>query len=85
LGFIAFRDPKRTGARGFDEGIFDHGFGGFSTVKRNTKPEMTARGYNGDAFTGRGVVTQVIVHLIEDWRSFSFSLSLSLLEWCVEV
>ena len=46
----SYGGPKRSGSRGFHEGIFDYGFGGFSTVKRI--PEMTSRGMNGDAFTG---------------------------------
>ena len=46
-------DPKRSGSRGFHEGIFDEGFGGFSTLKRKRRPEMTSRGIHGDAFTGR--------------------------------
>ena len=53
-------DPKRSGAKGFHEGIFDDGFGGFSTLrKRNLRnlavkrrPEMDPRGFDGDAFTG---------------------------------
>jgi len=53
-------DPKRSGAQGFHEGIFDEGFGGFSTLrKRNLRnmavkrrPEMDPRGFDGDAFTG---------------------------------
>jgi len=53
-------DPKRSGAKGFHEGIFDDGFGGFSTFrKRNLRnlavkrrPEMDPRGFDGDAFTG---------------------------------
>jgi len=57
-------DPKRSGSRGFHEGIFDQGFGGFSTLKKRGKrtsaevnevkrrPEMTSRGIHGDAFTG---------------------------------
>jgi hypothetical protein len=54
-------DPKRSGgARGFHEGIFDQGFGGFSTLKKRAemakrRPEMTSRGIHGDAFTGRSV------------------------------
>ena len=59
-------DPKRSGSRGFHEGIFDYGFGGFSTVKKRGKrnsilvkriPEMTSKGMNGDAFTGAGLFT----------------------------
>ena len=46
----SYGGPKRSGSRGFHEGIFDYWFGGFSTVKRI--PEMTSRGMNGDAFTG---------------------------------
>ena len=61
-------DPKRSGSRGFHEGIFDQGFGGFSTLKKRGKrtsaevnevkrrPEMTSRGIHGDAFTGRCVL-----------------------------
>jgi len=53
-------DPKRSGSRGFHEGIFDEGFGGFSTLRKRGKrsdfqkrrPEMTSRGIHGDAFTG---------------------------------
>jgi len=59
-------DPKRSGKNGFHEGIFDEGFGGFSTLKKRGKrseewkakmihkrrPEMTSRGIHGDAFTG---------------------------------
>jgi len=30
-------DPKRSGSRGFHEGIFDQGFGGFSTLKKRGK------------------------------------------------
>jgi len=55
-------DPKRSGSRGFHEGIFDQGFGGFSTLKKRAtkrtlaevkrRPEMTSRGIHGDAFTG---------------------------------
>jgi len=57
-------DPKRSGSRGFHEGIFDEGFGGFSTLKKRSqspaspvtmekrRPEMTSRGIHGDAFTG---------------------------------
>lgn len=66
LGLEGSFDPKRSGSRGFHEGIFDHGFGGFSTVKKRGKrnsganfvakriPEMTSRGIgiDGDAFTG---------------------------------
>ena len=56
-------DPKRSGSRGFHEGIFDEGFGGFSTLRKRGKrsdfqkrrPEMTSRGIHGDAFTGRCV------------------------------
>ena len=60
-------DPKRSGKNGFHEGIFDEGFGGFSTLKKRGKrsemdqwrskmkrrPEMTSRGIHGDAFTGQ--------------------------------
>jgi hypothetical protein len=42
---------KRAGAKGFHEGIFDEGFGGFTTLKKR-RPEMTSRGVHGDAFTG---------------------------------
>ena len=57
---IGIFDPKRSGAKGFHEGIFDDGFGGFSTLrKRNLlnmahkrRPEMDPRGFDGDAFTG---------------------------------
>ena len=59
-------DPKRSGSRGFHEGIFDQGFGGFSTLKKRAtkrtlaevkrRPEMTSRGIHGDAFTGRCVL-----------------------------
>jgi hypothetical protein len=61
IGLDGYYDPKRSGSRGFHEGIFDYGFGGFSTVKKRGKrnsafakriPEMTSRGINGDAFTG---------------------------------
>ncbi len=65
LGLEGSFDPKRSGSRGFHEGIFDYGFGGFSTVKKRGKrnsanfvakriPEMTSRGIgiDGDAFTG---------------------------------
>lgn len=53
-------DPKRSGAKGFHEGIFDDGFGGFSTLKKRNvrnmavkrRPEMDPRGFDGDAFTG---------------------------------
>ena len=50
-------DPKRSGAKGFHEGIFDDGFGGFSTFKKRNLavkrgPEMNQRGFDGDAFTG---------------------------------
>ena len=56
-------DPKRSGSRGFHEGIFDEGFGGFSTLKKRAqdhleglkfkrRPEMTSKGIHGDAFTG---------------------------------
>jgi len=50
-------DPKRSGAKGFHEGIFDDGFGGFSTFKKRNmavkrRPEMDSRGIHGDAFTG---------------------------------
>ena len=37
--------------RGLNGDIFDQGFGSFSVTKR--RPEMSARGLNGDAFTGR--------------------------------
>ncbi len=50
---VGLFDPKRSGSRGFHEGIFDEGFGGFSTLKRKRRPEMTSRGIHGDAFTGR--------------------------------
>ena len=58
--YIGIFDPKRSGAKGFHEGIFDDGFGGFSTLrKRNLRnmahkrrPEMDPRGFDGDAFTG---------------------------------
>ena len=66
-------DPKRSGSRGFHEGIFDEGFGGFSTLRKRGKrsdfqkrrPEMTSRGIHGDAFTGRCVLASKI--------DFSFS------------
>jgi len=45
-------DPKRSGSRGFHEGIFDEGFGGFSTLKKKRRPEMGKNGMHGDAFTG---------------------------------
>ena len=60
-------DPKRSGSKGFHEGVFDQGFGGFTTMKKRGKrqsrsskllmaakrqPEMTSRGIHGDAFTG---------------------------------
>jgi len=50
-------DPKRSGSRGFHEGIFDEGFGGFSTLKKRSqldkrRPEMGKNGMHGDAFTG---------------------------------
>jgi len=60
-------DPKRSGAKGFHEGIFDDGFGGFSTLRKRAygpngqnlrnmahkrRPEMDPRGFDGDAFTG---------------------------------
>ena len=64
----SFASSKRSGARGFHEGIFDQGFGGFSTLKKRggsrleavraaasrlkRRPEMTSRGIHGDAFTG---------------------------------
>ena len=48
---------KRAGAKGFHEGIFDEGFGGFTTYKRKRAPEMTSRGMHGDAFTGQVLVT----------------------------
>ena len=64
----SFASSKRGGARGFHEGIFDQGFGGFSTLKKRggsrleavraaasrlkRRPEMTSRGIHGDAFTG---------------------------------
>jgi len=58
-GNIFGYDPKRSGARGFHEGIFDEGFGGFSTLKKRSnalrskrRPEMTSKGIHGDAFTG---------------------------------
>ena len=58
-GNIFGYDPKRSGARGFHEGIFDEGFGGFSTLKKRNnalrskrRPEMTSKGIHGDAFTG---------------------------------
>jgi len=58
-GGPAHFDPKRSGAKGFHEGIFDDGFGGFSTFKRSLRnmavkrrPEADARGFDGDAFTG---------------------------------
>ena len=52
--------PKRSGAKGFHEGIFDDDFGGFSTLKKRDwrymavkrRPEMDSRGMDGDAFTG---------------------------------
>ena len=47
-------EGKRAGAKGFHEGIFDQGFGGFSTLKRKRKPEMNSRGMHSDAFTGLG-------------------------------
>ena len=46
-------DPKRSGSRGFHEGIFDEGFGGFSTLKKKRRPEMGKNGMHGDAFTGQ--------------------------------
>ena len=66
-------DPKRSGSRGFHEGIFDEGFGGFSTLRKRGKrsdfekrrPEMTSRGIHGDAFTGRCVLASKI-----DFSSF---------------
>ena len=62
-GVGMFGSPKRSGARGFHEGIFDQGFGGFSTLKKRAgpvqkrRPEMTSRGIHGDAFTGDVIVT----------------------------
>ena len=67
-------DPKRSGKNGFHEGIFDEGFGGFSTLKKRGKrsemdqwrskmkrrPEMTSRGIHGDAFTGQTSTLQTI-------------------------
>jgi len=47
-----FDSSKRGGARGFHEGIFDEGFGGFSTLKRKRMPNGGSRGLEGDAFTG---------------------------------
>merc|ERR1712083_1067348 len=46
-------DPKRSGSRGFHEGIFDEGFGGFSTLKKKRRPEMGKNGMHGDAFTAK--------------------------------
>ncbi|XP_040569049.1 uncharacterized protein [Lepeophtheirus salmonis] len=54
-----FFDTKRSGARGFHEGIFDQGFGGFSPLRKRAgrlvidkrRPEMTSRGIHADAFT----------------------------------
>jgi len=61
----AIFDPKRSGARGFHEGIFDDGFGSFATYKKRNmlfnsngqrvmkrRPEMDSKGIHGDAFTG---------------------------------
>jgi len=48
----SYLQGKRGGARGFHEGIFDEGFGGFTPLKRKRRPEMTSRGIHGDAFTG---------------------------------
>ena len=53
---------KRAGAKGFHEGIFDQGFGGFTPLKKRAagggvmekrRPEMTSRGIHGDAFTSK--------------------------------
>ena len=52
---------KRAGAKGFHEGIFDQGFGGFTPLKKRSpssavekrRPEMTSRGIHGDAFTSK--------------------------------
>ena len=62
---LAIFDPKRSGARGFHEGIFDDGFGSFATYKKRNmlfnsngqrvmkrRPEMDSKGIHGDAFTG---------------------------------
>jgi len=43
---------QKFGSRGFHEGIFDEGFGGFSTLKKKRRPEMGKNGMHGDAFTG---------------------------------
>jgi len=50
-------NAKRSGSRGFHEGIFDEGFGGFSTLKKRSqfgkwRPQMGKNGMYGDAFTG---------------------------------
>ena len=45
---------KRAGARGFHEGIFDEGFGGFTTLKKR-RPEMNSKGMHSDAFTGQSL------------------------------
>ena len=51
-------NAKRSGSRGFHEGIFDEGFGGFSTLKKRSqfgkwRPQMGKNGMYGDAFTGQ--------------------------------
>ena len=78
-------DPKRSGSRGFHEGIFDEGFGGFSTLRKRGKrsdfqkrrPEMTSRGIHGDAFTGRCVLASKI-----DFYFFVHTFEVLLLYFC---
>ena len=45
-------DPKRSGSKGFHEGIFDDGFGGFSTLRKRSGSKGFHEGIFDDGFGG---------------------------------